>query len=121
MLSEKNKEYFKELLTKRLNELLNEANKTVSGMTDQRENYPDPTDRASMESDRNFTLRIRDRERKLISKIREALDKIEEGTFGICEECGEEISTKRLEARPVTSLCIECKKKQENEEKVRGL
>lgn len=121
MMSEKKKEYFKELLTKRLNELLDEANKTVSGMTDQRENYPDPTDRASMESDRNFTLRIRDRERKLISKIRDALDKIEEGTFGICEQCGEEISAKRLEARPVTTLCIECKTKQENEEKVRGL
>lgn len=121
MLSKKKREYFKELLTRRLNELLNEANKTVSGMTDQRENFPDPTDRATMESDRNFTLRIRDRERKLIGKIRDALDKIEEGTFGICEECGEEISTKRLEARPVTSLCIECKKKQENEEKVRGI
>jgi len=121
MLSEKKKEYFKELLTKRLNELLNEANKTVSGMTDQRENYPDPTDRASMESDRNFTLRIRDRERKLISKIRDALDKIEEGTFGICEEYGEKISEKKMEARPVTTLCIEYKKKQENEEKVRGI
>jgi DnaK suppressor protein len=114
MLSKKKKEHFKELLTRRLNELLSEANKTVSGMTDH-------TDRATMESDRNFTLRIRDRERKLIGKIMDALDKIEEGTFGICEECGGEISAKRLEARPVTSLCIECKKRQENEEKVRGV
>jgi len=121
MLSKKKKKYYKELLTRRLNELLSEANKTVSGMTDQRENFPDPTDRATMESDRNFTLRIRDRERKLIAKIRDALDKIEEDTFGVCEECGGEISAKRLEARPVTSLCIECKKKQENEEKVRGI
>ena len=90
-------------------------------MTDQRENFPDPTDRATMESDRNFTLRIRDRERKLIAKIRDALDRIEEGTFGICEECGEDISSERLEARPVTTLCIECKKKQENDEKARGI
>jgi DnaK suppressor protein len=114
MLTKKKKEDFKKLLTGRLNELLKEANKTVSGMTDQR-------DRATMESDRNFTLRIRDRERKLIAKIRDALDRIEEGTFGICEECGEDISAERLEARPVTTLCIECKKKQENDEKARGI
>jgi DnaK suppressor protein len=73
-----------------------------------------------VESDRNFELRIRDRERKLIGKIREALDRIEDGTFGICEACGEYISEQRLKARPVTTLCIECKKKQENEERVRG-
>ncbi len=120
-MTKKKKEDFKKLLTGRLNELLKEANKTVSGMTDQRENFPDPTDRATMESDRNFTLRIRDRERKLIAKIRDALDRIEEGTFGICEECGEDISAERLEARPVTTLCIECKKKQENDEKARGI
>jgi len=117
---EKN-EYFKEFLTQKLNELLEEANKTVSGMTNERENFPDPTDRASMESERNFTLRIRDRERKLISKIQDALVRIENGTYGICEECGEEISMERLNARPVTTLCIDCKKKQENDEKVRGL
>jgi DnaK suppressor protein len=114
-------EYFRKLLERRLNELLFEANKTVSGMTDQRENFPDPTDRATMESDRNFTLRIRDRERKLISKIKDALERIENGTFGICEECGEDISDKRLKARPVTTLCIDCKKKQETDEKVKGL
>jgi DnaK suppressor protein len=74
-----------------------------------------------MESDRNFELRIRDRERKLISKIKDALDRIEEGTYGICEECGENISDERLKARPVTTLCIDCKKKQENQEKVKGL
>ncbi len=121
MLAKKKKEYFRKLLTERLDQLLTEANKTVSGMTDQGDNFPDPTDRASLESERNFTLRIRDRERKLISKIKEALDRIENGTYGICEECGEEISENRLKARPVTTLCIECKKKQENEEKVRGL
>jgi DnaK suppressor protein len=121
MLSKKKTEYFKKSLTEKLDELLEEANKTVSVMTDQRENYPDPTDRASLESDRNFELRIRDRERKLIRKIRDALERIEEGTFGICDECGEGISVKRLEARPVTTLCIDCKKKQENEEKLKGL
>ena len=121
MLSKKKQKNFKDLLTKKLDVLLEEANKTVSLMTDQRENYPDPTDRATLESDRNFELRIRDRERRLISKIRDALERIEEGTFGICDVCGEHISQKRLEARPVTTLCIECKKKQENEEKLKGI
>ena len=97
------------------------AGRTVAGMTDQGDAFPDPTDRASMEADRNFTLRIRDRERKLITKIQEALARLEEGTFGICEECGEDISLERLEARPVTTLCIACKKKQENDEKLRGV
>ena len=120
-MTKKKQEYFKNLLTERLNELLAEANKTVSGMTDQVENFPDPTDRASLESDRNFTLRIRDRERRLISKIKDALDRLESGSFGICESCGEEISDKRLKARPVTTLCIDCKKKQENQEKVKGI
>jgi DnaK suppressor protein len=121
MVSKKKKEHIKDLLTKRLNDLLEDANKTLSGMTDQTQNFPDPTDRASMESERNFELRIRDRERKLISKIKDALDRLEAGTYGICEECGENISDERLEARPVTTLCIDCKKKQENQEKVKGL
>ncbi|UCF82627.1 MAG: RNA polymerase-binding protein DksA [Desulfobacteraceae bacterium] len=121
MVDKKKKENIKDLLTKRLNDLLEDANKTLSGMTDQTQNFPDPTDRATMESDRNFELRIRDRERKLISKIKDALDRLEAGTYGICEECGENISDERLEARPVTTLCIDCKKKQENQEKVKGL
>jgi len=82
---------------------------------------PDPTDRASIESERSFELRIRDRERKLIKKIRKALERIDDGSYGLCEECGEEIGEKRLEARPVTTLCIECKSKQEQEEKAKGL
>ena len=121
MVSKKKREHIKNVLTKRLNDLLEDANKTLSGMTDQTQNFPDPTDRASMESERNFELRIRDRERKLISKIKDALDRLEAGTYGICEECGENISNERLEARPVTTLCIDCKKKQENQEKVKGL
>ena len=112
--------YFKEILLQRLEELYSEAEKTVAGMTDNEENFPDPTDRATLESDRNFTLRIRDRERKLIQKIREALQRIEDGEFGQCEECGDDIGMDRLTARPVTTLCIECKRKQEATERARG-
>jgi len=113
-------EYFKSLLDKTMVNLLDEANRTVNDMTAHNGNLPDPTDRASLESDRNFTLRIRDRERKLIGKIKEALERIDSGTYGICESCGEDISEARLKARPVTTLCIECKTKQEQEEKLRG-
>lgn len=120
-MKKKDLEYFKELLTKLQNELLNQAENTVSDMNTPKGNFPDPTDRASYESDRNFELRIRDREHKLIKKIRNALDRIENGTFGICEKCGEDISFKRLEARPVTTLCIECKTKEEALEKALGL
>ena len=91
-MKKKDLEYFKALLTQRLADLLNQADSTVSGMIDPKENFPDPTDRASLEADRNFMLRIRDRENKLIKKIKKALDRIENGTFGICESCGEDIS-----------------------------
>ena len=121
MFSKKKREEFKKLLNERIEDLLTDANKTVSGMTDAAENYPDPTDRATLESDRNFELRIRDRERKLIGKIKDALERIDDGTFGICEDCGEEISEERLKARPVTTLCIDCKTKQEKDERVKGL
>jgi len=89
-------------------------------MTDEQENFPDPNDRASLESDRNFELRIRDRERKLIAKMQEALKRIDDGTFGICDTCGGPISEKRLQARPVTTQCIDCKTKEEKMEKQRG-
>ena len=121
MLTKKKLEAFRKLLNGRLDDLLSEANRTVSGMTSQNDNLPDPSDRATLESDRNFTLRIRDRERKLIGKIKEALERIDNKTYGLCEECGEDISEARLKARPVTTLCIDCKKRQENEEKVKGL
>lgn len=111
---------FRELLEQKRDELLMEAGRTVAGMTDSKENFPDPTDRAALESDRNFLLRIRDRERKLIVKIQEALDRIEDESYGICEGCGEDISDERLRARPVTTLCIDCKKQQEAQEKARG-
>ncbi|MDT8419828.1 MAG: RNA polymerase-binding protein DksA [Desulfuromonadales bacterium] len=109
---------FKELLQKQMNELLQEAGKTVSDMTEEKTNFPDPTDRASLESDRNFELRIRDRERKLIGKIREALERIDDGSFGECESCEEEIGIERLKARPVTTLCIDCKTEQERQERI---
>ncbi len=99
-----------------MQELLSEAGKTVEGMNE-KENFPDPTDRASLESNRNFILRMRDRERKLIFKIQEALRRLDEGEYGICESCGEKISVARLKARPVTTLCIECKSDQESEER----
>ena len=114
-------EYFKELLSNRLEELLSQADSTVSGMTVPKENFPDPTDRATLEADRNFMLRIRDREAKLIKKIKKALERIENKTFGICESCGEDISLKRMKARPVTTQCIDCKTKEEAFEKALGL
>ncbi|MCP3175721.1 MAG: RNA polymerase-binding protein DksA [Desulfuromonadales bacterium] len=117
MEQEKLKE-FRQILQNQLDDLLREAGKTVSEMTDEKTNFPDPTDRASLESDRNFELRIRDRERKLILKIREAIERIEDGTFGVCENCEEEIGEARLRARPVTTLCIDCKTEQERQEKI---
>lgn len=112
-------EYFKGILLEEMRVLREEAGKTVSEMTSDTTNFPDPNDRATQESDRNFELRIRDRERKLINKIKEALERIEAGTFGICEVCEEEISEARLKARPVTTLCIDCKMEQEQKEKLR--
>jgi len=120
-MKKKDLEYFNDLLTNRLQDLLNQADHTVSGMTAPKENFPDPTDRAALESDRNFMLRIRDRESKLIKKIKKALARIDNNTFGMCEKCGEEISIKRLKARPVTTQCIDCKTKEEAFEKALGL
>jgi DnaK suppressor protein len=81
--------------------------------------FPDLGDQASAEIDRSFMLRLRGRERKLLKKIEDALDRIEHGLFGICDKCGETIDIRRLEARPVTTMCIECKTQQEEEEKLR--
>ena len=116
--------YFKGLLEGQLHSLLEEAEKACVDMRQEnRDDFPDPTDRASLESDRNFLLRIKDRERKLIQKVKEALQRIEDGTFGTCELCGKPISEKRLTARPVTTLCIQCKTEgevQERKERLRG-
>jgi len=80
--------------------------------------FPDLGDQATAEIDRNFMLRLKGREQKLLKKIEEALDRIDHGVFGICDKCGQEINLRRLEARPVTTMCIECKTLQEEEEKL---
>ena len=118
-MDKEKQEYFRLLLRQQLDELISEAEKTVVTMTDKEEHFPDPTDRASLESDRNFLLRIRERERKLILKIKEALKRIDDGTFGICEICGGEITEERLKARAVTTQCIECKMEEEAKEKAK--
>jgi DnaK suppressor protein len=100
------------MLSERIEELRAEAGKTV-GTMDEEETFR-IHDRASMESNRNSVLRMRDRERKLIFKIQEALERLEAGEYGVCEECGEEIGIARLKARPVTTLCIQCKSDQES-------
>ena len=110
-------EFFRCMLVEEMKSLLSEAGKTVTEMTSDSSNFPDPNDRATQESDRNFELRIRDRERKLINKIKDALNKIETGDFGICEGCGDEIGEARLKVRPVTALCINCKMEAEQKEK----
>jgi len=100
--------------------LLAEAGEILGGgLNAEKENFPDLGDQASAEANQNFTLRLRGREQKLLKKIDEALDRINNGSFGICESCGEEISIKRVKARPVTTLCIDCKTMQEEEEKNR--
>ncbi|HNC94892.1 MAG TPA: RNA polymerase-binding protein DksA [Myxococcota bacterium] len=102
-------EFFRSLLKERLAALLVEAGSTVTNLTGDKENLADPIDLASMESNRDFQLRIRDRERVLIHKIQEALKRLDDGEYGICVACGDEISEKRLIARPVATHCIDCK------------
>lgn len=121
IMNKKDKGFFKKYFAEKLEELINQAGNTVSGMTETKENFPDPADRAALEADRNFMLRIRDREAKLIKKIKAALDRVEKDTFGICESCGEDITLNRLKARPVTTQCIDCKSKEEALEKALGL
>jgi len=116
-LSQKENELIKKALIEQKAGLLKEANKTVSsdlGVVE--EELADTIDRSSVETERNFTLRLRDRERKLLKKIDEALSRLEDGEFGDCQECGESIGLKRLKARPVATLCINCKEAQEQKE-----
>jgi len=113
-------EAFEKQLTDWRAELEIGQNVNVHAMHEQEQtSFPDPTDQASMETDRNFELRIKDRERKLIKKINQALERIKAGEFGECDSCGGDISIKRLQARPVTTQCIECKTAQEQEERTR--
>jgi DnaK suppressor protein len=120
MLKEKNKQYFRKWLTQYLNENLEKAQDTLIDITHVKDRFSDELDQAAVASHMGFALRIRDREAKLIRKIRYALERLQDGTFGICEECGEEIPLKRLKARPVTTLCIECKEEQEAEERTKA-
>jgi len=102
---------FKEILEKQLAELQSDFQKEMPSISSTA--LADINDQASLESERSFELRIKDRERKLISKILEAIKKISDGSYGVCESCGEQIGIKRLQARPVTSLCINCKSEME--------
>lgn len=111
------KEYFKKLLDSQLAELMGKAENTITEMESSSLSFPDPGDRALQESSSIRDLRIRDRERKLITKIQEALDRIDDNSFGICDICEEPIGQKRLKARPVTALCLDCKESQEEMEK----
>lgn len=120
MLSKENKEYFRKLLSQRLEMLSAEADRPVSSVTHLKEESRDFADQASMGSDTDFTFRLRERESRLILKVIEALERLDQGVFGICEECDREISVERLKARPIATLCIECKRAQEASEKVRG-
>ncbi len=111
-------DYFRKELSRQKAEILKDASSAVEGgdLNVVQSEMADTVDRSSVESDRNFTLRILDRERKLLKKIEEALERIESGSFGECESCEEDIDEKRLRARPVATLCIECKEKEEEEE-----
>jgi DnaK suppressor protein len=117
MLTARKKKYLKGWLTRRLSELLGKDRRTFNDMTEYAVKAPDEIEQASMELDRGLTLHMSEREWNLIRKIEDALERLDKGTFGICEECGEEISEKRLMARPVTTLSIECKREQEALEK----
>jgi DnaK suppressor protein len=117
-MKEKDLKYFNELLSRWLEELLAHADSTMDGLRESDESLPDPLDRAVFDSERNFTLRIRDREGMLIKKIRKSLQDIEDGVYGTCESCGEDIAIERLKARPVTRHCIRCKTQIEAREKL---
>jgi len=116
-MNAKMKEYFKQKLLSWKNELLKESNQTLNNLQSDNEAKPDITDRASEEIDRSFELRTRDRERKLINKINAALLRIEDGSYGYCDETGEPIGLKRLEARPVATLSLEAQEMHEKAEK----
>jgi RNA polymerase-binding transcription factor len=108
-------------LIKQRQDLLAEAEHTLNNkISTEKESFPDPTDQAVAELDNNFLLRLRGREQKLLKKIDEAISRIDNGSYGVCETCGGQINIKRLEARPVTTLCIECKTAQEEAEKMQA-
>ncbi len=119
-MNPKQVEHFRNILNNWRKELMEEVDRTVHHMQDEAANFPDPNDRASQESEFALELRTRDRERKLIKKIEESLEHLDEGEYGFCDVCGVEIGIRRLEARPTASLCIDCKTLDEIREKQMG-
>ncbi len=117
-MNERQREYFRQKLLNWKEDILREAKGTLQQLQDENQNHPDLADRASSETDRAIELRARDRQRKLIAKIDDALERIDDGTYGYCEETGEPISLKRLEARPIATLSIEAQERHERREKV---
>lgn len=117
-MNDRQREYFRKKLLRWKDDILREARETLQNLQDENQNHPDLADRASSETDRSIELRARDRQRKLISKIDAALQRIDDGTYGLCEETGEPISLKRLEARPIATLSIEAQERHERREKV---
>lgn len=119
-MNETQVEHFRRILQNWKAELMQEVDRTVHHMQDEAANFPDPNDRATQESEFSLELRTRDRERKLIKKIEEALKNLERGDYGYCETCGVEIGLRRLEARPTATQCIDCKTLDELREKQVG-
>jgi len=117
-MNERQREYFRLKLLDWREDILKEAKETIQHLQDESQNHPDIADRASSETDRAIELRARDRQRKLINKIDAALQRIEEGTYGYCEETGEPITLKRLEARPIATLSLEAQERHERRERV---
>lgn len=116
-MNEKQLAHLEKILLAWRTSLMEEVDRTVTHLKDEAANYPDPSDRASQEEEFSIELRTRDRERKLIKKIEDALERLREDDFGYCEACGIEIGMKRLEARPTATLCIDCKTLSELKEK----
>ena len=119
-MSKEQLEHFRQILQSWKRDLMEEVDRTVSHMKDEAANFPDPNDRATQEEEFSLELRTRDRERKLIRKIDEALKRVEDGSYGYCLETGEEIGIKRLEARPVATLTIEAQERRERRERQYG-
>ena len=117
-MNERQRDYFRAKLLAWREDILKEAKETLQHLQEENQNHPDLADRASSETDRAIELRARDRQRKLIAKIDEALGRIEEGTYSYCEETGEPISLRRLEARPIATLSVEAQERHERRERV---
>lgn len=117
-MNERQRDYFRAKLLRWKDEILQESKETLEHLQDENQNHPDLVDRASSETDRAIELRARDRQRKLIAKIDAALKRIDDGSYGYCEETGEPIGVKRLDARPIATLSVEAQERHERRERV---